>query len=114
MSAINTGSLKSVSDPLISFITKNENIGTSQIRHDTLLEFAKITKAIKIVNNDVANNITYRTNSPSDVLKTVPPNSDEIVEGWTSYIEINPNAVTGSGSLEIDLVDPKEAYINGK
>lgn len=110
MSAINYEALKSASDPLLSYQTRPEVIGTAQIRHDTLLEFTKLTKAIRIINNDNINPITYRTVSPSNVLKTVPPASDETIIEWTSYIEINPNAVTGNGVLEFDLVNPREAY----
>ena len=109
MSAINPDELKSAADPLISFITRPETILTVQIRHDALLEFGRIIKSIKIVNNDGVNDITYRTISPSNLLRTVPPNSDETVDEWTSYLEINPDAITGSGSLEMDLVQMKDA-----
>ena len=34
-------------------------------------------------------------------------NSIDNQEGWTSYIEVNPNGVSGQGVLEVDLV-PRE------
>jgi hypothetical protein len=109
MSAINSGAFKSASNPLIPFITRVETIGIAQIRHDALLEFTLNIKSIKIINNDNLNPITYRTQSPSAILKSVPPNSDETLDEWTSYLEINPNAVTGSGILEMDLVTTQDA-----
>jgi hypothetical protein len=110
MSAIQQNGLKSANDPLIPFISVPETIGTVQIRHDSLLETGLLTKSIRIINNDGANPITYRTASPSSVLKTVPPNSDETIPEWTSYLEINPNAVTGNGILERDLVTNEDAH----
>jgi len=109
MSAIDSESLKSASDTLISFQERTENFTLAQLRHDTLLEFGKLCKILKIVNNDGLNPLTYRTISPSSTPRTVPPNSEDTLEEWTSYIEINPNAGTGNGTIEMDLVDPKGA-----
>ena len=109
MSAIDTDTLKSASDLNIIFDTRPEVIALLQIRHDSLLEFGRLIKTTKIVNEDGLNNITYRTKSPSAPLRTVPPNSDETIEEWTSYLEINPNPVTGDGLLEMDLVLLKDA-----
>lgn len=81
-----------------------------QIRHDTLLEFGKLTKKLHIVNNDTLANLTVRLHSPSGVLRTVPPNSDAVFSEWTSYTEINPNAVTGNFLAEYDMVLSKDAY----
>lgn len=110
MSAIDSSRLKSASDEKIPFLSRPEVIGITQIRHDTLLEFGKLTQRIKIVNDDNLNNLTYRTQSPSNVLRTVPPNSDETIEEWTSYIEINPDPASGAGVLEMDLVNSEDAY----
>lgn len=110
MSAINSGMLKSVSDPFIPFITRVEDFTTAQIRHDSLLEFAMLIKKIKITNDDALANVTVRTDSPSNSLITIDPNSELVISGWTSYLEINPNAVSGSGQIEFDLVQSKDAY----
>lgn len=114
MSALLPDEYRSASDPDIIFYTMPEGVGVAQIRHDTLLEFRTICKELKITNNDGVNNITYRTQSPSAVLRTCPPNSEVVITEWTNYIEINPNAVTGSGLIEMDLVDSKEARKNKK
>lgn len=110
MSAIYPEALKAATDPTISYSSFIENFTTTQIRHDFLLEQGKLSKSVKITNNDGINNVTYRLHSPSDTLRTVPPNSEVTLDDWTSYLEINPNAVTGSGQLEADLVVSKEAY----
>lgn len=109
MSALMPDEYRSPSDPTIPFSTLPESVGVAQIRHDTLLEFTKLCKELKITNNDAINSITYRTQSPSSVLRSCPPNSEVTVTEWTSYIEINPDAVTGAGLIEMDLVDSKEA-----
>lgn len=109
MSAINPEVLKSPSDPSIPFFTRPENFTTSQLRHDTLLEFSQIIKSFKIVNNDIVNNVTFRTQSPSNILRTVDPGSELSVDEWTSYIEINPNGATGTGQIEMDLTDLENA-----
>lgn len=111
MSTVNPDGLKSASDTTIPFLSRPETIGLVQIRHDTLIEFAKITKTVKIVNNDAVNSVTYRLQSPSAPLRTVPPNSDETIDEWTSYVEINPDPVTGQGTIEMDLVSPKDARL---
>lgn len=113
MSAIISDALKSVSDPLIPFITRPEDFTTVQIRHDSLLEFGKLIRAVKITNNDPLANVTVRTQSPSNVLITVDPSSELIIEGWTSYLEINPNGVSGTGQIEMDLVSSEDAYKAG-
>lgn len=109
MSAIDTGSLKSASDPLIPFITRLETVGTAQIRHDSLLEWGLLIKSVKITNNDTLAVLTVRTNSPSNGLISVDPASELVIEEWTSYLELNPNAVSGVGQIEIDLVQSKDA-----
>lgn len=109
MSVVPLEALKGASDTTIIFATRVEPILTAQIRHDSLLEFLRYTKTIKIVNDDAINSITYRTQSPSNNLRTVPPNSEDTLDEWTSYLEINPDVVTGAGSLEMDLVNPKDA-----
>ena len=108
MSSYNPDELRSPSDPLLPFSTRKEPFTTAQLRFDTMLQFGMLTKEIRIINADGANAVTYRTHSPSEGLSTVPPASDETITDWTSYIEINPNAVSGTGTLEIDLV-PIEA-----
>lgn len=114
MSSVNPEELKSPSDSTIPFFTRPEAIGVAQIIHDTLNEFGVLIKSIKIVNEDGSNNLTYRTQSPSNVLQTVPPNSEDVLDEWTSFLEINPDGTSGSGMLQMDLVELKNARKNPK
>ena len=99
MSAIDTDTLKSASDLNIIFDTRPEVIALLQIRHDSLLEFGRLIKTTKIVNEDGLNNITYRTKSPSAPLRTVPPNSDETIEGFDFGTNTGQAlAILGSGA----------------
>lgn len=109
MSAVNSEVLKSASDPNIPFFTRPENFTIAQLRRDSLPEFGKLIKALKVINNDSLANVTVRLQSPSAPLQTIPPSSDQTFIGWTSYIEINPDPASGSGQIEIDLVDLSDA-----
>lgn len=109
MSYVNTAKLKGNLDTTIPFSTSTFPFTTSQLRTDCIAQFGAYSKTFRIVNQDPTNQLTYRQGAPDSTLKPVPPNSEVIVEGWESYIEINPNAATGNGFLEIDLVPYKEA-----
>lgn len=109
MSAIDTDSLKSASDPLLPFITRIENFTTAPLRHDSLLEFGYLIKSVKVTNNDNLATLTLRTISPSNNTITVDPSTELTLDEWTSFIEIVPNAVTGNGQIEMNLVTSKEA-----
>lgn len=113
MSSINSSGLKSATDPTISFITRPEVIDKDPIRHDSLLEYGMLIKTLKIVNNDALKPIRYKTQSPSNVYRNVDPLSSEELNEWTSYLEIVPDDTTGTGVLEMDLVQSAEAYQNG-
>ena len=110
MSYVPKERLRGTQDPNISFYTTERAFTTSQLITDCVSLFAGYAKAFRIVNKDGTNQLTYRQGSTSGILKPVPPNSEVVVVGWESYIEINPDAVTGSGFLEIDLVNIPDAY----
>jgi len=114
MSYVNKAILKGVDDQTLSFYVTTQAIGTAQVLIDSLTLFNAYIRAYRIVNNDGLNVITYRAGSNTQPLKTIPINSQEEVSGWESFIEINPNAVTGSGFLEMDLIDRDEALRNGR
>ena len=109
MSAIPFESLKGSTDLSLPFITRSEIIGVNPINHDTLLEFGFIVKTLRIVNNDSSGSIFYRTGASDAVLKEVPPNSDDTIEGWFAIFLITPNSITGNGLLEYDLTRTSEA-----
>lgn len=75
-----------------------------------MLEQNKIVKEFKIINNDSSISLKYilygRFNKVS---RTVPPNSDEVVTGWTNYIRVDPSNITKAGQLEVDLANIDDA-----
>jgi len=78
-------------------------IGTAQIRIETLQEFGLHIVEALIDNQDAANNLTVRK-VPSGILATIPPNSlGKIRDEVFSFIELNPDAVTGAGVLTLSL-----------
>ena len=109
MSSVFTDDLLSPSNNSILFVTRPQEFTTAQLRIDSLIQFNQLIKSVRIENQDSLNNLTYRTQSPSSVLKTVAPNSADNFDEWTSYLEINPNAVSGVGLVEFDLVERANA-----
>jgi len=80
----------------------------TQFRDDFLQRTNKYIIKIVYDNQDPTNNATIRT-VPSGILQTIPPNSLGIIEDEIhAFIEVNPNAVTGSGILTLTLADPDE------
>jgi hypothetical protein len=110
MSQVNYESLKSPRDQNIPFLSRKFQFTTSQLLFDTLLQFGMLIKSYRIVNNVGINNLTFRNKSLSNVLETIEPNTEALDDDWSSFFEINPNAATGSGSVEFELVQPKDAY----
>jgi hypothetical protein len=82
---------------------------TSPIRRNFNLENNRVGIAARIVNNDATNNCTVRLHSPNGRARIVPPNSDMTIQEWFEEIHIIPDASTGSGQLEVDLVLPEDA-----
>ena len=85
-----------------------ELIATTQFRDDFLQRVGKYIIKIVYDNQDPTNNATIRT-VPSGILQTVPPNSLGVIEDEIhSFVEINPNAITGLGILTLTLAEPAE------
>jgi len=105
MSYVDISRLKGVQDPTLRANTRKFLFTTAQELHDALQEFSGYYLNIRIKNNDPINSLSYQTDQPGAPLIVVDPISDELVLlTWGSFIAVIPNAVTGSGSLEIDVV----------
>jgi len=82
--------------------TFRDNFTTAQLRIDTNSRFGMIFIRAVIDNQDPTNNVTIRTD-PQGQLLTIPPNSVLVIENEThSFLEINPNAVTGVGNFSLE------------
>jgi len=114
MSHVEVGQLRGVNDERIVWDTIIINFTTAQIRRDFLTENNSYVRAYRVINRDSLNNLTYRQDSASKAAITLEPLSFDDNEGWTSYLEVNPNVVSGIGTLEVDLVTRENAQIKLK
>jgi len=110
VSFINFDNFRAVSDINIPFQARDpENFTTAVLNHSTVLEFARICKKAKIINNDGTNAVTYRIHSNRGTARIVPVSAEITINEWFSDIFIIPDAVTGDGQLELDLVKIEDA-----
>lgn len=109
MSYVNKNILRGILDTTLSFFNTTLTFTTAVLIIDTLTQYGAYIRSYRIVNNDAGNAVSYRTVSPTDPIKTVPPSSALTEQGWESFLEITPNAVTGSGYVELELVSRKDA-----
>jgi len=86
-----------------------EDFTTAVISHFCSMEFGGYCVRAKIINNDALNTITYRLHSNRGTARTVPISSEIIINEWFDIIVITPNAVSGMGQLELDIVPFNEA-----
>jgi len=108
--SFNVELLKSASDDNIpSFLRAAQNGTITAIRHDTLLEFGKIGKGARIINNDPSANLDVRLHSPQATILVVPPSSELVLEEWFSQIHCEPDGVTGDFQLTLELANLDEA-----
>lgn len=102
----------------MSFFSNNQNSPkvtifplnwtTSQVIQNTT-QFLNMYYIKAIINNrDNANSVTVRVNPSGDLL-TIPPSSQGVIENEIhSYLEINPDAVTGIGDARLELTPLSE------
>jgi len=119
VSYVDPEKLRGVGDALLSTVTTTQAFTTAQVLIDALTQFSSYMRSFRIVNNDAGASLTYRQGSRNEPLKTVPPSSEVVVEGWESFLEINPNGATGTGFIEMDLVNrftalKKPGELNGR
>jgi len=94
---------------LIKQAREPEDITTAVVRHMCSMQFGGWGVGAKITNDDALNVIIFRLHSDAGRARTVPINSNVVVNEWFDIIIITPDAVTGSGQLELDIVPFKEA-----
>jgi len=86
-----------------------EDFTTTEVSHFCSMEFGGFGVAAKIINDDPTNTLTYRLHSNRGRARIVPVNSEIEINEWFDIIIVTPNAVTGTGQLEIDVVPFKDA-----
>lgn len=110
MSSISFQGFKPASSDEIPFEAREpEDFTTAVLNHSCVLEFNRVCKRARIVNEDTVNNLTVRLHSNTGAARVIPPNSDAVINEWFSDIFITPDNVTGNGQLELDLVKIEDA-----
>jgi len=99
--------LKGINDPSISWDKIVFPFTTAIEQHDFLNENNSYVRAYRIFNNDVIAGLVYRQDNLGNPTIPMDPGDIEVQEGWVSFIQVTPNAVSGNGILEVDLV-PRE------
>jgi len=99
------GNLKPASSLELEKIPREpEDFTTTQVGHFCSMEFRGYGVGAKIINNDPSNTITYRLHSNRGRARIVPVAGEITVLEWFDIIIVTPNAVTGMGQLELDIV----------
>jgi len=106
----NTELLKPVSSTeLVKNTRLPEDFTTAVVAHFCSQEFGGYGVGARIINNDGVNTLTYRLHSNRGTARIVPINSEIVLNEWFDIIVITPNAVTGVGQLELDIVSFQDA-----
>jgi len=114
LSVVNLALLKGISDLTLKWDTLIFPFTTAQLRIDFLNRYSSYVKAFRVINRDVIAGLTYRQDGAYTNPTTLDPASSDENSGWTSYLEVNPNAVSGVGDLEVDLVTRENAQMKLK
>lgn len=103
--------LKGVLDTTLSYFTSTIPFTTAPIQIDSQGTFGALIRKFVIVNNDNLNNLSYQQENLQTPLKTLPVSSERPVTGWEDFIRIVPNAVSGSGYIELELIKMEDALL---
>lgn len=109
LSVVPIESLKSPIDPNLPFYSFKQKIGTAPIIIDIYNQFGCLAKAIIITNDDSTNTISAVNVDPNNPVEIIPASSKGEDDSWTTFISVTPNAVSGAGLLEIQLVKIEDA-----
>jgi len=107
VSLVEIRKLKGINDPGLTWDKIVFPFTTAVEQHDFLTEFNSYVRAYRIFNNDLLANLVYRQDRIGNPTIPMNPGDIEVQEGWVSFIQVTPNAVSGDGILEVDLV-PRE------
>lgn len=101
--------LKGIDDRTINASLLKFPFTTAQLRIDFLNRYNSYIQSYRVVNRDLSATLTYRQDGAYTELSILDPGTDDLNRGWTSYLEVNPNAVSGLGVLEVDVVTRENA-----
>lgn len=104
-------SLKSPTDPNLPFYSFKQAFTTAPVIIDIFNQFGCYAKAVIITNNDKNGNVSVIQNEVSNPTEIIPPSTKGESDAWCNFISLTPNAVSGSGILELWLVKTEDAKI---
>jgi len=108
--SFNVETLKSASDDNIPSFLRAAEVGTiTAIRHNTIYEFGLIGKGARIVNLDAINELVIRLHNPRGTAQAIPPASEFSVNEWFAEIHCEPDGVTGTFQLTLEVAKLSEA-----
>jgi len=108
--AFNVEKLKAATNENVpSFLRAPENGTTSNIAHDTILEFGLLGKGARVTNNDSLADLNVRLHSPTATIIVIPPSSDLNIEEWFNEIHFEPDSSTGNFQFILELANKKDA-----
>lgn len=103
----NLGILKGIDDPSLKGRTQPFLITTTTLNINSLAEFNAYIRSFRVTNKDALAVLNYRFDEVRAPLIEIPPSTDDRQEGWTTFIQIIPNGVSGQGQVEVELI-PRE------
>jgi len=109
LSNVQVLSLKGINDESLVWDTIPFPFTNAVLTIDFLNRYNSFVRAYRVINEDVLAGLTYRQDGAYKAPVTLEASSLDEQQGWTSYIQINPNAVSGQGLLEVDLVTRENA-----
>jgi len=110
VSSFNSSELRSASDDNIPSENREPvAFTTATIRFNTLIQFGKLGKAARIINDDAVNTLTYRLHNPQAIARIVPASSEITINEWFAELHIIPDGTTGTGQLELELAFSRDA-----
>jgi len=110
VSSFNSSELKSASDDLIPSENREpQAFTTAAVRFNTLIQFGKLGKAARIINDDPTNTLTYRLHNPLGIARIIPAAAEITINEWFSELHIIPDGTTGTGQIELELAFSRDA-----
>jgi len=110
LSFVNFSNFRSANSLEIPFETREpEDFTTAVVSHSAVLEFGAVFKGARILNNDTIASCAVRLHSARGRIRIIPPSAELTISEWFSDIFVTPNAVSGSGSIELDVVRIEDA-----
>ena len=86
-----------------------EEFTTAAVRHDYGLENNMIAIGARIENKDPTNTCTVRVHSRNGTARVIPVSTALAINEWFQEIHIEPHGITGTGTLQVELVRPEDA-----